>query len=91
MMFIRICTLPESSPSAAPRPPHPARAAGRLGPKVRPERKGPTRVELISIGAELLRGHGTDENAAELARWGRIYMHRFRPTYPMHARPLDTP
>ena len=29
------------------------------------------------------------EFAAELARWGRIYMHRFRPTYRMHARPLD--
>ncbi|MFN2370302.1 MAG: urocanate hydratase [Candidatus Krumholzibacteriia bacterium] len=29
------------------------------------------------------------EFAAELARWGRIYMHRYRPAYPMHARPLD--
>ena len=29
------------------------------------------------------------EFAAELARWGRIYMHRFRPTYAMHARPVD--
>ena len=29
------------------------------------------------------------EFATELARWGRIYMHRFRPTYAMHARPLD--
>ncbi len=29
------------------------------------------------------------EFAAELARWGRIYMHRFRPAYAMHARPLD--
>jgi urocanate hydratase len=29
------------------------------------------------------------EFAAELARWGRIYMHRFRPGYAMHARPLD--
>ncbi len=29
------------------------------------------------------------EFAAELARWGRIYMHRFRPAYQMHARPLD--
>ena len=28
------------------------------------------------------------EFAEELARWGRIYMHRFRPTYEMHARPL---
>ncbi len=29
------------------------------------------------------------EFAAELAHWGRIYMHRFRPTYDMHARPLE--
>ena len=27
------------------------------------------------------------EFAGELERYGRIYMHRFRPTYPMHARP----
>ena len=29
------------------------------------------------------------EFAAELARWGRIYMHRFRPTYAMHARAIS--
>jgi len=29
------------------------------------------------------------EFADELARWGRIYMHRFRPTYAMRARPID--
>jgi urocanate hydratase len=29
------------------------------------------------------------EFAAELARWGRIYMHRFRPGYEMLARPLE--
>ncbi len=29
------------------------------------------------------------EFAAELKTWGRIYMHRFRPHYPMYARPLD--
>ncbi|MEN8008143.1 MAG: urocanate hydratase, partial [Candidatus Krumholzibacteriota bacterium] len=28
------------------------------------------------------------EFAAELARWGRIYMHRFRPAYAMHARAI---
>lgn len=28
------------------------------------------------------------EFADELKRYGRIYMHRFRPTYPMHARPI---
>ena len=29
------------------------------------------------------------EFAAELKRWGRIYMHRYRPHYDMFARPLD--
>ncbi len=29
------------------------------------------------------------EFAAELNRYGRIYMHRFRPDYPMHARPVS--
>lgn len=28
------------------------------------------------------------EFAEELERFGRIYMHRFRPSYPMHARPI---
>ncbi len=28
------------------------------------------------------------EFAAELAAYGRIYMHRFRPNYPMYARPI---
>jgi urocanate hydratase len=28
------------------------------------------------------------EFAGELARYGRIYMHRYRPDYPMHARPI---
>ena len=30
------------------------------------------------------------EFAAELNEYGRIYMHRFRPHYPMHARPIDS-
>jgi urocanate hydratase len=29
------------------------------------------------------------EFADELERYGRIYMHRFRPDYPMHARPIS--
>ena len=29
------------------------------------------------------------EFAQELRTWGRIYMHRYRPPYAMHARPLD--
>ncbi len=30
------------------------------------------------------------EFADELKKYGRIYMYRFRPTYPMHARPVET-
>src|SRR5690606_32901932 len=29
------------------------------------------------------------EFAQELEQYGRIYMYRFRPTYPMHARSID--
>ena len=29
------------------------------------------------------------EFAEELIHYGRIYMYRYRPTYPMHARPID--
>ncbi len=29
------------------------------------------------------------EFAKELATWGRIYMHRFQPSYEMYARPID--
>ena len=29
------------------------------------------------------------EFAAELEKYGRIYMYRFRPSYPMHARPIQ--
>lgn len=29
------------------------------------------------------------EFAEELQQYGRIYMHRFRPDYPMHARPIE--
>jgi urocanate hydratase len=38
---------------------------------------------------EIMHKELAPEFAAELGRWGRIYMHRFRPAYPMHARPID--
>jgi len=47
------------------------RAAGRtgeVGPKVRPDRSGPIRAEIVSIGRELLRGETADGNAAAIAR-----------------------
>ncbi len=38
---------------------------------------------------ELLHKELLPEFADELARYGRIYMHRYRPDYPMHARPIS--
>ncbi len=34
-------------------------------------------------------GELAPEFADELVRYGRIYMYRFRPDYPVHARPID--
>lgn len=45
------------------------RPSGRPAPKVRPEREGAIRVELVSIGRELLRGRIRDENACNVARF----------------------
>jgi molybdenum cofactor synthesis domain-containing protein len=44
------------------------RPSGRPAPKVRPLRTGPVRVELISVGRELLRGKIVDANAQQVAR-----------------------
>ena len=45
------------------------RPSGRPAPKVRPERTGAVRIELISIGRELLRGRIADDNARNVARF----------------------
>lgn len=44
------------------------RPSGRPAPKVRPHHGGPVRVELISVGRELLRGKIADGNAQRVAR-----------------------
>ena len=44
------------------------RPSGQPAPKVRPKRTGPVRVELISVGRELLRGKIADGNAQRVAR-----------------------
>ncbi len=46
----------------------PQRPGSGPAPKVRPDRDGPVRVELISIGTELLKGRVRDDNASALAR-----------------------
>lgn len=58
----------ESGDPRARRTPVERRPSGRPAPKVRPERTGPVRVELISIGRELLRGKIADGNAQRVAR-----------------------
>jgi len=64
--------------------------------------RAPERPMLLSLAEKKLALHNAlryfpqemheglaPEFAAELARWGRIYMHRFRPSYAMHARPVE--
>ncbi len=45
------------------------RPSAQPAPKVRPQRGGPVRVELISIGRELLRGRIADGNAQKVSRF----------------------
>ncbi len=45
------------------------RPSGEPTPKARPQRGGPVRIELISIGRELLRGRIADGNAQKLSRF----------------------
>jgi molybdenum cofactor synthesis domain-containing protein len=46
-----------------------ARPSGRPAPKVRPDRTGPVRAEIFSIGRELLAGQVADRNARSVARF----------------------
>ena len=45
------------------------RPSAQPAPKVRPQREGPVRIELISIGRELLRGRIADGNAQKVSRF----------------------
>ena len=45
------------------------RPSAQLAPKVRPQRGGPVRIELVSIGRELLRGRIADGNAQRVSRF----------------------
>ena len=53
----------------SPRRPRAPYISGRPTPKARPTKTGATRIELISIGSELLRGRIHDENARNVARY----------------------
>ena len=77
-------TLPEAPPRDPARDPAPRRTP-RLTPA---DRALALRNALRYFPAEW---HPTlaPEFARELATDGHIYMRRFRPTYPLHARPID--
>ena len=80
--------IPAALPPAPPEDPAVSRAPARplllSADEKRLALRNALRYFPPALHAEL-----AGEFAAELARWGRIYMHRFRPPYPMHARPLD--
>jgi len=79
--------LPDSLPAAPPVDPAVSRAPQR------PMLLSPAEKELALRNAlryfpAHLHADLAPEFARELAEWGRIYMHRFRPPYQMHARPI---
>jgi len=80
--------IPERLPAPPAEDPAVSRAPARPLLLTPDERRLALRNALRYFPADLHRDLAP-EFAAELARWGRIYMHRFRPAYPMHARPLD--
>jgi len=50
------------------KPVRPERPSGRPAPKVRPGRGVPPRIEILSVGSDLLRGLVADANAQAIAR-----------------------
>jgi len=54
-----------------------------------PEEKELALRNALRYFPEHLHAELAPEFARELADYGRIYMYRYRPTYPMHARPIE--
>jgi urocanate hydratase len=80
--------IPASFPAKPEDDPTISRAPERPMLLTREEQKLSLRNALRYF-SENLHEELAPEFAAELARWGRIYMHRFRPAYDMLARPLE--
>jgi urocanate hydratase len=80
--------IPASFPAKPEEDPAISRAPERPMLLTREEQKLSLRNALRYF-SENLHEELAPEFAAELARWGRIYMHRFRPAYDMLARPLE--
>ncbi len=80
--------IPDSIPNSPPVDPSISRAPQRPMLLSEDEKKLALRNALRYFPAEM-HPELAPEFAQELATHGRIYMHRFRPTYPMTARPID--
>ena len=80
--------IPDELPAAPAEDPGVSRAPTRPMLLSAEEKRLALRNALRYFPSDL-HGELAPEFAAELARWGRIYMHRLRPDDPMHARPLD--
>lgn len=80
--------IPEELPPARPLDPAVSHAPARKDILTPEEKKLALRNALRYFPP---RHHAVlaPEFAAELRAYGRIYMHRFRPDHPMHARPID--
>jgi len=84
--------IAEGIPTTLP-PPMPLDASVSHAPKRRQVLSAPEKALALKNALRYFpvawHGELAPEFAAELARYGRIYMHRFRPGYEMRARPLS--
>jgi urocanate hydratase len=79
--------IPAALPAAAPIDPSIPRAPARPLALSEEERRLALANALRYLPVEWHETYAP-ELAEELAQWGRIYMHRLRPDYPMYARPI---
>jgi len=79
--------IPAVLPAAAPIDPSIPRAPARSLALSEEERRLALANALRYLPVEWHETYAP-ELAEELAQWGRIYMHRLRPEYPMYARPI---
>ncbi len=82
--------IPQTLPAAKPRDPHVSHAPHRVIEGVlSTEEKRLAVANALRYFPKKWHEVLAPEFAEELEKYGRIYMYRFRPEYPMHARPID--
>ncbi len=82
--------IPDELPPAKPRDPNVSHAPRRIIEGVLSEEEKRLAVaNALRYFPKKFHGVLAPEFARELEEYGRIYMYRFRPDYPMHARPID--